>query len=247
MWAKVSLSLQRFLYATTLTSTDHLISDVAGSIQTADGAATLVLRFVYRDRAESTGAIRDAPVGEGNVPYMRMDTLIDTVQSLRQEQRKQLSQRITLELALPTRKPLPGMMRERSTRQPQVVPPMILFHMIHARENRRVFTHVEVAWGVSCVSALGYAHLQAPCRTIYTTSTLDRNTDRHTELDTDLDINLGINLGTDNGGGGEAIVATVMIDSVIIDTVDITRDLLARATGIDQHHLKRQERRITII
>lgn len=247
MWAKVSLYLQRFLYTTSLTSTDHLISDVAGSIQTADVAATLVLRFVYRDRAESTGAIHDAPVGEGNVPYLRMYTLIDTVQSLRQEQRKQLSQRIKLELALPTRKQLPGMMRERSTRQPQVVPPTILFHMIHARENRQVFMHVEVAWGVSCVSALGYAHLQGICRTIYTTSTLDRCTDRHTELDTDLDINLGTNLGTDNGGAGEATVATVTIGPTIIDMIDITLHLLARDTGIDQHHLKRREQRITII
>lgn len=119
--------------------------------------------------------------------------------------------------------------------------------MIHARENPQVCMHVEVAWGVSCVVALGYVHLRVPCRTMYTTTTLDRHTDRHTKLDTDLGTNLGTNLGTDNGGVGETTVATVTIGSAIIDMIDITRHLLARATGIDQHHLKRQKRRITII
>lgn len=116
--------------------------------------------------------------------------------------------------------------------------------MMHARENRRVYTHVEVDWGVSCVSALGSVHLRAQCRTLYTTSTLDRHTDRHTELDTDL----GIIRGTDIGGVGEATVVTVTIGSAIIDMIDITRHLLVLTTGIDQHHLKRQKcRQITMI
>lgn len=122
--------------------------------------------------------------------------------------------------------------------------------MIHAREYPRVYTNGEVAWGVSCVSALGYAHLRATCRTMYTTSIPGRYTDRRTELDTDLGTNLGINLVTDKGGVGEATVATaviVTIGSAIIDMIDITRHLLARATGIDQQHLKRQKRQITII
>lgn len=125
---------------------------------------------------------------------------------------------------------------------------MILFQMIHARGKTRVYTHVEVAWGVSCVSALEYAHLQAPCRTTYTTSTPDRHTDRHTEPDTDLGTSLGTNLGTDVGVGEVTVatVVTVTIGSAIIDMIDITRYLLAHDTGIDQHHLERQKRRITI-
>lgn len=87
MWAKVSLCTQQFLYATTLTSTDHLISDVVGSIQTADVAATLEPWFVYRDRAGSAGAIHDARLGEGNVPCLREDTLIDVIESIRLEQK----------------------------------------------------------------------------------------------------------------------------------------------------------------
>lgn len=79
MWAKVSLSLQRSLFITASTSTDHLSSDAAGSIQMADVAATLEPRFVYRDRAESAGAIHDVRVGESNIPRLREDTLIDMI------------------------------------------------------------------------------------------------------------------------------------------------------------------------
>lgn len=127
---------------------------------------------------------------------------------------------------------------------------MILFQMIHARGKPRVYTPVEVAWGVSCVSALEYAHLQAPCRTTYTTSTPDRHTEPDTDLGTNLGTNLGTHLGTDKGGVGEASVATVVtvtIGPAIVDMIDITRHLLDRATGIDQHHPERQKRRITII
>lgn len=87
MWAKVSLSPQRFLYVTTFTSTDNLISDVVGSIQTADVAATLEPWFVYRDRAGSAGATHDARLGKGNVPCLRAATPIYMIETLRLEQK----------------------------------------------------------------------------------------------------------------------------------------------------------------
>lgn len=87
MWAKVSLSLQQSLYITASTSTDHPALDVAGSMQTADVAATLEPRFMYRGRAESAGAIRDAQVGEGNAPCLREDTLIYMIRPLHLEQK----------------------------------------------------------------------------------------------------------------------------------------------------------------
>lgn len=80
----VSSAIIEYYY---FTSTDHLISDVVGSIQTADVAATLGPRFVYRDRAGSAGAIHDARLGEDNIPCLKEDSLIYMIWSLRLEQK----------------------------------------------------------------------------------------------------------------------------------------------------------------
>lgn len=99
---------------------------------------------------------------------------------------------------------------------------------MYPREKHLVYTHVEVAWGVSCVNVLGYVHRQAPCRNTYTTSTTDLDTD----LYTNLDIILGTNLDTDNVDVGEGTVATVTGVPIIIDMIDLVRHYVAAAASI---------------
>lgn len=120
-------------------------------------------------------------------------------------------------------------------RRPRV-PQTKMSQTMYPRENHRVFMHVEVAWVVSCVNALEYAHRGAPCHNIYTTSTPNLDTDHDTDLDTNLRTNvritLRISLGTDNVGVGEGTVATITVGPIVIDMIDIVRHLVVAAVSL---------------
>lgn len=128
--------------------------------------------------------------------------------------------------------------------RPPQIPQTILFRTMKARENPRVYMHVEVAWVVSCVNALGYAPRQAPSRYIYTTSTPD--------LDLDLGIGIGIgvsvNIVTNRGSVGGGTVAMVTVAPTIVEiTVTIRLLIASAATSIGQQQLEREKLRITTV
>lgn len=136
------------------------------------------------------------------------------------------------------------MMRILGIRRPPQIPQTILFHTMKARENPRVYMHVEAAWVVSCVNALGYAPRQAPSRSIYTTSTPGLDLD----LDHDLGIGIGIDLVTNRGRVGGGTVAMVTVAPIIVEITVIIRLLIASAaTSIGQQQLEREKLRITML
>lgn len=132
-------------------------------------------------------------------------------------------------------------------------PQTIMFHTMKARENPQVYTHVEVAWGVSCVNALGYAHRQAPSHSVYTTSTscldlcLDLGLDTDLDTDLDIDLDLYLHLDTDRGGVGGGTLAMVTVAPTPIGMTAIIHLLLAAAGSISQHQLERGNCQITMV
>ncbi|KAG6365771.1 hypothetical protein INS49_007382 [Diaporthe citri] len=209
----------------------YVAQGVAGSIPMADVVATLEPRFRCRGRAESAGAIRDARLVKDSVLCLRRGTLVDPIQSQCQKQVTQSSQRV--KLILQTRKKLPRMTGISAIRRPPQIPQTLPFPRMKARENPRAYMHVEVALGVSCANASGYAHHQAQFRNIYTTSTLCP--DLVLDLDTNPDTDPGTDLDTDHEGVRGVTVAMVTVAPTIIEMTAIVHFHLASAGSIDQY------------